>query len=468
MIELTPILNTKSEKPIYIQLTNYIKKEIIAGSIRPKEKLPSKRKLSQHLGISLNTIQASYDQLCAEGYVRSIQRKGYFVTDLDNSILLSHHHPHPLQINNRKAESTNIKVDYNVGRVDLEKFPYTLWRKLTIQSLYEDQGELFNFGHPQGEISLRELIVKHLFASRGVRCSADQVVIGAGTQQLISQLCTIIGINHVFAFENPGFNGTMAVIKNQVNKTAAIPVDEDGINMQSLRQSGASVVYVTPSHQFPLGMVMPISRRIDLLKWAHENKGYIIEDDYDGEFRYKGKPIPSLQGLDKYDNVIYLGSFSKSLIPSIRISYMILPPHLIDRYKEYFSIYKQAASRLHQDTLFRFMKEGYWDSHLNKMRTLYRKKQNMLITSITNDFGNQVNIIGEKSGLHIILEVSNEMVEEELVTSALEVGVKVYPLSTYYDESTKHEESKVILGYGGLSEAEIIEGIKLLKGAWKL
>ena len=367
-----------------------------------------------------------------------------------------------------KKVQVNAKIDFNSGKVDLEHFPFAVWRKLTIQSLYADQGELFYNGNPQGELLLREQIAAHLFASRGVRCSAEQIIIGAGTQVLVGLLCMLIGKEHIYALENPGFHRTRITLQDLGVHTVHIPLDEDGLNINQLKNTNANVVYVTPSHQFPYGMIMPISRRMDLLKWAEEKNGYIIEDDYDGEYRYKGKPIPSLQGLSTKESVVYLGTFSKSLIPSIRISYMVLPSPLMKKYQEHFTIYKQTVSRVHQDTLYRFMKDGLWQSHLNKMRTLYRKKHSTLMLAINKYFGQNVTIIGEKSGLHIVLEVKNNMEEEELINTAMNVGVKVYPLSIYYNGATESVGSRILLGFGGLTETEINTGIKLLKEAWKL
>ncbi|MDR7075842.1 GntR family transcriptional regulator/MocR family aminotransferase [Neobacillus niacini] len=467
MIELTPVLDNKNGKPLYIQLANYIKQEILSGRIKPKEKLPSKRNLSNYLGLSLNTIQSSYEQLCAEGYVESKPRKGLFVTTFDNDLIINQRGLEKLESKTQKVQ-VNAKIDFNSGKVDLERFPFAVWRKLTIQSLYADQGELFYNGNPQGEHLLREQIAAHLYASRGVRCSAEQIIIGAGTQVLIGLLCMLIGKEHIYALENPGFHRTRITLQDLGVHTIHIPLDEDGLNINQLKNTNANVVYVTPSHQFPYGMIMPISRRMDLLKWAEEKKGYIIEDDYDGEYRYKGKPIPSLQGLSTKESVVYLGTFSKSLIPSLRISYMVLPSPLMKKYQEHFTIYKQTVSRVHQDTLYRFMKDGLWQSHLNKMRTLYRLKHSTLMLAINKYFGQNVTIIGEKSGLHIVLEVKNNMEEEELINTALNVGVKVYPLSIYYNGATESVGSRILLGFGGLTETEINTGIKLLKEAWKL
>jgi GntR family transcriptional regulator / MocR family aminotransferase len=466
MIEMTPILEKKSSEPIYFQLANYIKQEILSGRIRPQEKLPSKRHLANHLGLSLNTIHSAYEQLCAEGYVESQPRRGLFVLQMEEDVLSKNHHQKFKPIIH--SQPNDVPYNFNAGRVDIKNFPYPIWRKLTMQSLYEDQGELFYNGDPQGEYKLRDQIANYLFASRGVKCTPEQIVIGAGNQVLIGLLCLLIGKNRTYALENPGYYRAGTVLQNYSVNTTYVTLDEDGIDIKLLKESDASVVYVTPSHQFPYGMIMPIHRRMELLKWADETDGYIIEDDYDGEYRFKGKPIPSLQGLDSNGRVIYLGTFSKSLIPSIRIGYVVLPPNLLKTYQEFYTIYQQTVSRLHQDTLYRFMKDGHWQSHLNKMRTLYRKKHLTLLSAIQNQLGENVTVIGEKSGLHIVLEIANGMMENELINRALEAGVKVYPFSLYYHGSIETQVPKVLLGFGSLSESKIEKGILLLKEAWDL
>lgn len=459
------MLDQKSNIPLYLQLADYIKQEIAAGKINPQEKLPSKRKLSNYLGLSLNTIQSAYDQLKAEGYIESKPRKGLYVTNFEDDIIINQEYPPNLEVKSEEVQANN-KIDFNSGKIDLNHFPYSTWRKLAVQSLYEDQGELFYSGNPQGELELRQQIASHLFASRGVRCSSDQIIIGAGTQVLMGMLCFMIGKEQIFALENPGFHRIRAVLQDLGIPFVSIPLDEEGIDVKQLINSEANAAYVTPSHQFPYGMVMPISRRLALLKWAEERKGYIIEDDYDGEYRYKGQPIPSLQGLDTKGRVVYLGTFSKSLIPSIRISYMVLPQSLIKKYQKSFTVYKQTVSRFHQDTLYRFIKAGHWQTHLNKMRTLYRKKHTTLLASIKKYLPDTVKIIGENSGLHIVLEIKNGMEEGRLISAALETGIKVYPLSIYYDGNIKKNHAYILIGFGGLSEAEIEIGIQLLKEAW--
>lgn len=452
--------------PLYIQLYTFIKEEIQKGNLKAGDKLPSKRKLSTHLRISQNTIETAYEQLQAEGYVQSKPRKGIFVNQLDEDLF----HRNESVTLPSKEESLNqpisYKVDFSHGKTDLDGFPNSIWRKLTIQSLQDEENLLFFNGERQGELGLRKEIASYLFQSRGVRCLPEQIVIGAGTQYLLGLLTMLIGRGNVFSMEDPGFHRTRQVFQDQGVSIKPITLDKEGIHISHLKESGANVTYVTPSHQFPNGMVMPIARRMELLKWAEETEGYVIEDDYDGEFRYKGKPIPSLQGLDNKNRVIYLGTFSKSLIPSIRISYIILPNDLVEKYNCHFRLYKQTVSRLHQHTLYLFMKNGHWERHLNKMRTSYRRKHKALIDAIEKYLGDKAVIIGEESGLHILLKVKNGMTESEIIESAQSKKVKVYPTSVYYEEYDAKSVPHVLLGFGGLTEKEIEEGIMLLKDAW--
>lgn len=465
VLEITFDLNPANGEPLYIQLYNFFKKDIQTGKIEPGEKLPSKRKLSHHLGISQNTVETAYDQLLAEGYVESEERKGIYVKEL-NRDLFHHVDDVPKTIIEINDKSVQFEVDFSHGGIALEHFPYTIWRKLMIQSLYDDESASFLNGEPKGELPLREAIAKYLYQSRGVRCSTNQIIIGAGTQYLIGLLTMIIGREAIYSMEDPGFHRTREAFKDQGVTLRPIPLDQDGIDIKHLSSSKANVTYVTPSHQFPNGMVMPITRRMELLKWAEDVGRYIIEDDYDGEFRYKGKPIPSLQGLDNNGKVIYLGTFSKSLIPSIRISYMVLPNSLLEKYHRHFTIYKQTVSRLHQHTLSQFMINGHWERHLNKMRTVYRKKQTALVQSIEKYMDRQATIIGDDAGLHILLSVQKQLSEKELIERAEAYKVKVYPTSVYYENNQPEQVPKILLGFGGLTEERLERGIRLLKEAW--
>ncbi|PLS08600.1 MocR-like pyridoxine biosynthesis transcription factor PdxR [Neobacillus cucumis] len=469
MMEITLVLENESKEPLYLQLYKYFKQEIQSGRIETGVMLPSKRKLSLHLGVSQNTVETAYQQLLAEGYVDSRPRKGIFVKEIHSDLILTSNEILTPTKRIPKRDSDICLVDFSHGKIALDHFPFTHWRRLTIQSLFEDESSFFLNGEYQGEYHLREEIARYLYQSRGVRCSTEQVIIGAGTQYLIGFLTMIIGREAIFSMEDPGYHRTREAFKDQGVNLIPISLDDEGMNMKQLYASNAQITYVTPSHQFPMGMVMPITRRLELLKWAGEEENrFIIEDDYDGEFRYKGKPIPSLQGLDPNGKVIYLGTFSKSLIPSIRINYIVLPKILLAKYNEHFTLYKQTVSRLHQHTLWLFMREGHWERHLNKMRTVYRKRQQSLISSIKKNMGDQVTIIGDDSGLHILLRVYNAMSEKELIAKAQKYQVKVYPTSVYFEDSCSNHVPMILLGFGGLTESEIDQGILLLKKAWNL
>ncbi|EMY5507464.1 GntR family transcriptional regulator [Bacillus wiedmannii] len=462
MLELTPNLNTKSKIALYVQLYEYIKKEIKDGTIPAFTKLPAKRKLASYLQVSKNTVEAAYEQLLAEGYIESASRKGYFVCKIEQMIYVERSEAKVEEVSFREE---NYKFDFTQTGVDTDTFPFTTYRKLINDVWQPHNNELLFLGHPQGELSLREEIANYLYESRGVRCSASQIVLGAGTQILVKLLFQLLkGSN--YAVENPGYHRKMVVFEQGEKKVQMLSLDRDGICIAELENSDANVVFVTPSHQFPYGMIMPITRRTQLLQWAKkEEDRYIIEDDYDSEFRYSGKPIPALQGLDTDGKVIYMGTLSKALLPSLRMSYIVLPKNLIKKYQKEYLFYTQSVSRMDQEVIRRFLNEGYWEKHIHKMRVVYRKKRDRLVFEIEKYFSNRVEVIGEDSGLHILLQVHNGMREEELIKEAAKYSIKIYPVSTYYKDGTA-PENVVLLGFAILSEDEIAKAIQLLHKAW--
>ncbi|PEN59926.1 PLP-dependent aminotransferase family protein [Bacillus wiedmannii] len=462
MLELTPNLNTKSKIALYVQLYEYIKKEIKDGTIPAFTKLPAKRKLASYLQVSKNTVEVAYEQLLAEGYIESASRKGYFVCKIEQMIYVEGSEAKVEEVSFREE---NYKFDFTQTGVDTNTFPFTMYRKLINDVWQPHNNELLFLGHPQGELSLREEIANYLYESRGVRCSASQIVLGAGTQILVKLLFQLLkGSN--YAVENPGYHRKMVVFEQGEKKVQMLSLDRDGICMAELENSDANVVFVTPSHQFPYGMIMPITRRTQLLQWAKkEEDRYIIEDDYDSEFRYSGKPIPALQGLDTNGKVIYMGTLSKALLPSLRMSYIVLPKNVIKKYQKEYLFYTQSVSRMDQEVIRKFLNEGYWEKHIHKMRVVYRKKRDRLVFEIEKYFSNRVEVIGEDSGLHILLQVHNGMREEELIKEAAKYSIKIYPVSTYYKDSTA-PENVVLLGFAILSEDEIAKAIQLLHKAW--
>ncbi|KLA32634.1 MULTISPECIES: PLP-dependent aminotransferase family protein [Bacillus cereus group] len=462
MLELTPNLNTKSKIALYVQLYEYIKKEIKDGTIPAFTKLPAKRKLASYLQVSKNTVEVAYEQLLAEGYIESASRKGYFVCKIEQMIYVEGSEAKVEEVSFREE---NYKFDFTQTGVDTDTFPFTTYRKLINDVWQPHNNELLFLGHPQGELSLREEIANYLYESRGVRCSASQIVLGAGTQILVKLLFQLLkGSN--YAVENPGYHRKMVVFEQGEKKVQMLSLDRDGICMAELENSDANVVFVTPSHQFPYGMIMPITRRTQLLQWAKkEEDRYIIEDDYDSEFRYSGKPIPALQGLDTDGKVIYMGTLSKALLPSLRMSYIVLPKNVIKKYQKEYLFYTQSVSRMDQEVIRKFLNEGYWEKHIHKMRVVYRKKRDRLVFEIEKYFSNRVEVIGEDSGLHILLQVHNGMREEELIKEAAKYSIKIYPVSTYYKDGTA-PENVVLLGFAILSEDEIAKAIQLLHKAW--
>lgn len=468
MFEVLPKLNSATDEPLYIQIYNYIKDEILSGRVPPGSKLPSIRELSKDLRLSKNTIESAYEQLIAEGYVKSKDRSGLYVEFIESSIgsIRSVSVSVP-EVEIDKAHEYSIKYDFRSGLVDTELFPYTEFRRIMTRCIDSCSKETLLYGDHKGDMGLRNEISRYLHYSRGVACTAGQIIVSAGTQQSLALLSLILSkLGCSIAFEEPGYLGAREVFRHFGLNVIPIPLDTDGINIGYLKESTTNVAYVTPSHQFPNGMVMPISKRLSLIQWAKDCSGYVIEDDYDGEFKYKGRPIPSLQGLDDTGRIIYLGSFSKSLMPSMRISYLVLPEKLLSVYEKYFKVYEQTVSRIVQKSLEIFMSEGSWEKHLKRSRVLYNKKREVLINSITEHLGENVSVKGTDSGLHILLEVKSSLIEEELIEKALNSGVKVNPTLIYWLNPPPDSLPMILIGYAGIKIEDIPEGIRLLKKCW--
>ncbi|WP_078380728.1 MocR-like pyridoxine biosynthesis transcription factor PdxR [Sutcliffiella halmapala] len=464
-MEITISFNETTNEPLYYQLYQYIKKEIQTGKIAKDTRLPSIRTLASHLKISKNTVEIAYQQLIAEGYIQSKAKSGYYVLEMETNFSSQIKQQPSNHLEQAFIEEESI-YDFRQGQVDLTHFPFSIWRKLTNQCLSPEYRNNFLYGHQQGEPELRKEIANYLYQSRGVLCTPHQIILGAGIQQLLTLFCQITGNKEPIAIENPGYDGARMVFGNFGITIYPIELEHDGINVEQLKKSKAKFVYLTPSHQFPCGMILPYSKRIELLNWADSNSSYIIEDDYDGEFRYIGKPIPALQGLDRNEKVIYLGTFSKSLLPAIRMSYMVLPTKLINTFKTNFPLYEQPVSKLHQKTMQLFMENGHWERHIRKMRNIYTKKHSLLISSIKKIMKDRVQVIGAHSGLHILLEVHNGMNEVELIQAAKNKSVKVYPTSRFWMNAHKQTYPLIQIGFGGVSEELIYDGIIRLNEAW--
>ncbi|MCM2582558.1 MocR-like pyridoxine biosynthesis transcription factor PdxR [Bacillus stercoris] len=459
----TPFLDKKSKIPLYEQLYTFFKQEISHARITKGTKLPSKRRLSSLLDVSTATIERAYEQLTAEGYVKSKPKIGWFAAEVEPDFPSApDHFQQSAQPGSHKKNAPAI--DFHQGNVDPAHFPFTAWRKSIVKSLDRYSDSFHTSGDPQGEYELRHTIAGFVRLSRGVNCEPGQIIIGAGTTVLLQILCLMLKPGTKIGFEEPGFHRSRRMF--EANRMNVIPIcsDAEGVLPDELYHRNPYFMYTTPSHQFPLGTIMTITRRQELLAWAAETNSFIIEDDYDGEFRYSGHPIPSLQGLDPNGRVIYLGTFSKSLLPSLRLSFMIVPPELMKSIKNNAQLMKQTVSAHSQFTLADFIETGEWQKHINRMRGLYRKKHAVLLEAIRSELGNTVEILGKNSGLHILLRLLFPASEEEAIKAAANNGVTIYPVSPSYKERTPFVS--VLIGYGGLSEEDIRLGIQKLKTAW--
>ena len=463
MNELTIELKQDSEISLYEQIYRYIRTEIRNKNLGCGEKLPSTRILCTHLQVSRSTVLMAYDQLLSEGYIEAVPHKGYFVADVEGLYDVK------LVSEEKKtvtAEQEDCLYDFSPYGIDLDSFPFNNWRKITKNVLVDDNKELFARGDAQGEEEFRKTISNYLYQSRGVVAKPQNIIVGAGNEYLLILLNQLLTGEKTFAMENPTYRQTYRILNSLGEHVVTVGQDKNGMSVESLAKSGANIAYVMPSHQYPLGIVMPVKRRVELLKWADGGDGrYIIEDDYDSEFRYRGKPIPALCGFDKGQRVIYIGTFSKAIAPAIRMSYMVLPDGLMKQYHERIGFYSCTVSRIDQIVVKTFMESGCYEKHLNKMRALYKSRHDILLNEL-EEFRQSFEITGENAGIHLLLKSKDNVCEQELIEKAKEKGVRVYPMSAYDIGKEKKEYHTVILGYANLGENEIRQGTALLKEAW--
>ncbi len=462
---ITIRLDATKPEPMYEQLYQHIRQEITGGGLMAGSRLPSKRQLAAHLHCSLNTVQAAYSQLVAEGYLDARPKSGYYVRRLEGVVALD---VQSFEFRKAVDNKKEYAYDFSYQGVDQTSFPFSTWRKIARQISTEFESEFLKTGDPQGDPNLRSTISNYLRQARGVYCQPEQIVISSGTELLLLLLIQLFEKDKVFAIESPGYEKLGQIFRS--NRAAFVPIalDESGMLPDQLAQSGADVACITPSHQFPTGVIMPVNRRIQLMNWANEKPGrYIIEDDYDSEFRFDGRPIPSLQGIDRAGRVIYLGSFSKSISPSLRISYMVLPPDLVRTYHDRLGFYICPVPGLDQKTLNRFIEDGHFERHLNRMRICYKDKRETLVGAVHDDLPN-VSVLGANAGLHLVVEARTVRDESDLIRLADQVGVKLYGISSFYSNPVKMRgDPKLLLGFSALEKPEIIAAVKLLKQAWE-
>lgn len=467
MIYISKEINT----PLYDQIYRQIQGDIISGNLSPGTLLPGIRTLAKTLGVARNTVDKAYTQLAVEGYIIPRKGAGFAVESIRDSKKSAELQPlssgvsaHP---GHEKAEK-KLLYDFQYGSFPEEYFPKTAWKKhmLEVLALPHLSAQMTQYQDKQGNLSLRCELQNYLYQTRGVVCTEDQILIGCGLHYSLDTLCKLFAGHKRIAMEEPGYNGAKEVFQNNGFTIRHIPSTPYGLDLSQLKALAVPVVYVTPSHQFPYGTVLPISKRRELLEWAAEENTYIIEDDYDSEYRYDANPIPSLQSIDGHDRVIYIGTFSKSLSPSLRINYMVLPKSLLPTYHQMFSTYSSPVTWLTQEVLASFLRSGDYTRHVRRMCAAYRKRHDVFVQQLSQHFGPNIVLHGQGAGLHFLVEFAEEVEAEGLIQMAEEAGVRVYPVTPFWSASEACPPNLLFAGYSLLNERQIQEGLRLLKEVW--
>lgn len=453
------------DMPLIGQVYGQIRDRILKGELPSGEKLPSTRELSGELKVSRNVVLEAYDQLLAEGFLISRRGAGTFVAEgacLEQRRRVTEAMAPSAYDNLLRDEGL---VNFRSGIPALDRFPRRIWAQLSSAVWNEASSAVLGYDTPEGRPELRHVLAQYLLKSRGVYCHPDQLVITSGATQALSLVSKLLlSPGDEVIMEDPITCDIQAMFQAQGATIRFVPVDEHGMQTALLPQeSSPKFVFVTPSHQYPLGGALPIQRRIQLIQYARTHDCYLVEDDYDSEFRYEGPPVSSLQGLEP-DRVLYIGSFSKILSPALRMGYLILPMPLVEscrRLKWYADLHKPSMDQL---ILARFMEGGYLERHIAKMKKLYKSRRDCLIDCLRSAFPGQVNIIGDSTGLHLVAEFPGRRFDEEAVRRIKRMGVKVYLVEEHANDK-EAQRSRLILGYGHLPKEDIQEGIARLNRA---
>lgn len=456
---------------LYHYLYQCIKKDIVSGNVLAEEQLPSKRNLAQNLGVSVVTIENAYAQLLAEGFIYSLPKKGFFVADISAAVDSSKQQKRKSpRIRRRIPEFTNEPeqanskyiADFASNGADIEAFPFTTWAKITREVLCERQRDLLKVSQGAGTLELRSAIARMLREFRNIQVSPEQIVVGAGTDYLYGLLVQLLGFDKCYAVEDPGWAKISKIYGQYGVKVCHIPV-QGGDFTDAVKKSDADIVHISPSHHFPTGMVMPVGKRYRLLSWAAESpKRYIVEDDYDSELRMTGKPIPALQNIDVTEKVIYLNTFSKTMTSAIRMAYMVLPPHLAEKFHNELSFYSCTVSNLDQYVMAKFLNLGYYETHINRMRNLYRAKRDALLNAIAKSpLSKKTTILEENAGLHFILQMQTNLSDEEFCKRARLRGVNISALSEYYFEA-QPSVHKFVINYSSVDRDKMQKAVQVL------
>ncbi|MEG1658058.1 MAG: PLP-dependent aminotransferase family protein [Oscillibacter sp.] len=455
---LTYPLEERGTLPLYEYLYRRIRADILNGVLSEGERLPSKRSLAEHLHVSVITVEGAYAQLAAEGYVYTASKRGVFVSRVERPA------PGPVPVSHGpEAVPVSWKLDLKSNQIDAGRFPFATWSRLTRQVLSEEDTALLSpVPHP-GLPALRRAIADDLRDYRGLSVSPEQIVVGAGAEYLYLLLVQLLGREAVFAVEDPGYPKIRQVYRKCGALCRPVPLDEQGLRVDALGQTGATVAHLSPSHHYPTGVVMPIGRRQELLRWAEERDGVIIEDDYDSEFRFSGRPIPPLASIDGGGRVIYMNTFSQTIAPSMRVGFMVLPPRLLAEYRRELDFYACTVPAMEQHVLARFLAGGQYEQHLARMRNEYRQRRALVLEAFrASAFAQRISISEQGAGLHFLLRLDTRRSDETLKARAEGLGVRLSFLSEYAAVADPSFAHTLVVNYAGLDPRRLPEAMALL------
>lgn len=459
---LTYTFAAENRVPLYEQLYLFIKQDIEQSQLMAGEKLPSKRVLAKHLGISVVTIETAYQQLVAEGYISAEPKKGYFVNALNLPQKMATRSASLQTSATETAEKRKLwQADFTNSQTLAENFPFSVWAKLVRDLLKHHQNALMERAESGGMLPLRQAIAQHLQDFRGMSVSPEQIIIGAGTEYLYGLLIQLFGLDKTYALADPCYDKLRQIYHSYGLKTATVSMD---YSLQELTDTCSDIVHTSPSHHFPTGLVMPIAKRYELLRWANEREGrYIIEDDYDSEFRFVGQPIPALQSIDMVGRVIYMNTFSKTLSSTVRIAYMVLPTQLLMQFHRRLGFYASTVSNFEQYVLAEFIQRGYFEKHINRMRAYYQRKRDKLLLALKQgSLAGRIAIKEENSGLHFIVQFHTALSSEQILQRAEESGLRFLSLQHYYQDPSQAPTKTFVIGYSNLNDEQITYGVDIL------
>ena len=455
---LTYPIEERGSLPLYEYLCRCIRSDILGGVLPAGTRLPSKRALAEHLHVSVITVESAYSQLEAEGYLQALPKRGFFVAAVEQAP------PAPRETAPLPEQSPpRWRLDLSRNQVDTARFPVSTWARLTRQVLSEEPEALLSPVPHQGLAALRQAIAADLRDFRGMAVSSEQIVIGAGAEYLYLLLAQLLGRDTVFAVEDPGYPKIRQVYGACGAACVPIPLDGQGVGLEALAASGARALHISPNHQYPTGLVTPIARRQALLRWAGDTGGTVIEDDYDSEFRFTGRPIPTLQSIDAHGRVIYLNTFSQTISPSMRLGFLVLPPRLLEQYRRELGFYACTVPALEQHVLARFISGGHYERHLSRMRKEYRDRRGQVVEAFRSSaLAPRVTFSEERAGLHFLLRLDTRRSDRELEQLAAGAGVRLSFLSEYAAIPDPGFAHTLVVNYAGLSPQRLPEAVRLL------